>query len=424
MFGIETFSYSEKEFDTWILSFDYHCLYILENGKEAYIGETADPIRRGKQHDSDAPENKYKKYCFKRIHIITGLLAEETPLKHYENLLIKLMKVDGKFIVVNHSKGQKPHYYRKNEFELYFDDLWMKLEQKGLVETKEFETIINSNSYKYSPNTVLTEEQHRTLTSIVHTIDSDETQPHTDHFMIRPILVNGDAGTGKTVVATSLFYYLKNNSRYKDKKIALVYANPATRTEIQEVFKKIKGLKKDDVIAPVKVTKEYYDIIICDEAQRLRRNKNLGKYNIHFKPGNERLGFDNTHDELDWMLTNSNCQIIFYDEKQSTSPSDITHDSFVARLQNNRKRGIRPIKLNEQMRIKAGRDYVSYIYDLLYQKADRLKIFDNYEFKLYDSFKEMRDHLAEKEINYGLCRFCTGYDWEWKRRRIRRLPIL
>lgn len=413
MFTINTYDYSNKELAFSDIPFDYHCVYILENGKDAYIGETNNPIRRGKEHYSVSPKNKNKQYHFKRIHIITGLLAEETPAKHYENLLIKLMKVDQKFNIVNGDDGQRPHYYRKNIFELYFDELWVQLEKKELVKTKDFKIIINSSSYKYSPHTALTEEQQKTLTNIVKTIDSGETQPHHKDFKARPILIMGDAGTGKTVVATSLFYYLKNNERYKDKKIALLYANPATRSEIQEIFKNTKGLSKKDVISPVEVTKHHFDIIICDESQRLRQGKNLGKYYVHFKKGNERLGFDNTYDELDWILANSDSQVLFYDDKQSTSPSDITHESFEHRLCE-RRRGIRPIKLDEQMRIGAGGDYVPYIFDVLHQRANELKLFENYEFKLFTSFGDMVKGLEEKESDMGLCRLCTGYAWEWK----------
>lgn len=208
-FTIETYDYSNYSNQAFDYG-DYHCVYILENGKDAYIGETNDPIRRGKEHDRASPGNKNKQYHFNKIHIITGLLAEETPAKHYENLLIKLMKV-----------------------------------------------------------------------------------------------------------------------------------------------------------------------VICDESQRLRRGKNLGKYYMHFKGGNERLGFDNTGDELDWILANSHCQILFYDDKQSTSPSDITRKRFEQRLEDDKKRGIRPVKLNEQMRIKAGSSYVPYIYDVLHQRANGLKLFEH-----------------------------------------------
>ena len=411
MFSITTYNYPPKDGVSWKIPFDYHCVYIMENGREAYIGETNNPVRRGKEHDINFSDNK--KYHFNKVHIITGRLSEETPAKHYENLLIKLMKVDKMFNIVNRNDGERPHYSRKNEFELYFDKLWVELEKKGLVKTKSFETVINSNAYKYSPHTVLTEEQFRTLTSIAHTIDSGDTQPHEDSFKSRPILIEGDAGTGKTVVATSLFYFLKNNDRYKNKKIALVYASTSTRKEIQEVFRNTKGLSKHDVISPIEVTKRHYDIIICDEAQRLRQDKNLGMYDVHFKQGNKRLALDKTQDELDWILLNSDCQILFYDKKQSVSPSDVQHCKFIERLYE-RKRGVRPVMLNEQMRIRAGGEYVPYIYDILYQRETVVKSFANYEFRLFSSFSEMTSLLDEKERMMGLSRLCTGYAWEWK----------
>lgn len=420
MFNIKTYDYSEKDFDNWNLDCDYHCIYILENGNDVYIGETNNPIRRGYEHNSDTLKNKNKKYGFTKMHIISGQLSEETPAKHYENLLIKLMKVDGKYNVINRNEGERPHYYRKNEFELYFDKLWIQLEKKGLVNIKSFRMIINSNLYKYSPYTVLTKKQHDALTSIVHTIESGETLPHRDDFKSRPILVSGDAGTGKTVVATALFYYLRNSSIHKDKKIALVYANPSTRSDIQDVFESIAGLSKNDIISPVGLAKKHYDIIICDEAHRLRQGKNLGMYFTHFRRVNEQLGFDNTHDELDWILKKSDCQILFYDEKQITCPLDIPQSSFNKRLYE-RKRGIRPILFEEQMRIRAGGEYVSYIYDILYQRTTTIKSFEGYDFRLFDSFIDMANLIEEKENHYGLSRLCTGYAWKWKGKKDRTL---
>jgi DUF2075 family protein/predicted GIY-YIG superfamily endonuclease len=410
MFNITTYDYIKKDFDNWNIQSDYHCVYILENGKDAYIGETNDPVRRAKEHNAKISK---KKHHFINMHIITGELSELSPSKHYQDLLIRLMTVDRKFNIINGKQSERPHYSRKNEFELYFDELWIKLEAKGLVKTKEFRQIINSNTYKYSPYTILTENQHNCLTSIVHTIDSGETAPHKKSFKTRPILIAGDAGTGKTVVAASLFYYLRNNVCYKDKKIALVYANPSTRSEMQEVFKNIKGLHKDDIISPINITKQNYDIAICDEAQRLRQAKNLGFYSKIFKQVNERLCLDNTHDELDWILQNTNCQILFYDVKQSTAPSDIDPNYFKKRLYED-KRGIRPIKLKEQMRIKAGSGYVPYIYNILYQKTNVKEIFGNYEFKLFTSFSSMVKLLKKRDRKVGLCRLSTGYAWEWK----------
>lgn len=408
---VVTFNYSRGDYANWQLPFDYHCLYILENGKTAYVGETKHPVQRSKEHEHIG--DLCSKHSFVRIHIITGQTFEETPAKHYETLLRRLMKADGKFKVINAERDEWQHYYRKNEFELYFDQLWLVLEKKGLVNHKDFQSVLNLSSYKFSPDIGLTTLQCETLTSIMHTLDSMETDPHASGFLPRPILISGDAGTGKTVVATSLFYKLRTLEQYKDLKIGLVYAVSSTRTEIQEVFKTVPGLYKKDVIAPSAVAKEYYDIIICDEAQRLRRPNNAGRfYTSYMKRINVSLGLDPECDELDWILKNSGHQILFYDEKQSIAPSDILKDSFDGRLYD-RKRGIRPIALNEQMRIRAGDEYVPYIYNILGETSPSPRNFENYDFRLFQSFDQMFQKLKEKEKEVELCRLCSGYAWAW-----------
>ena len=323
------------------------------------------------------------------------------------------MKVDGKFYVLN-DRTEWQHYDRKGEFELCFDQVWLELEQKGLVKHKKFHSVLNLSQYKFSPEMPLTKAQIDTLTSIIHTIDSRETQPHKAGFLPRPMLISGDPGTGKTVVATALFYYLRTHEEYRDLKIGLVYAESSTREEIQEVFKSVKGVRKKDVISPCAVTKEPYDIIICDEAHRLRRPQNAGRYyTAKMKKINRELGIDESCDELDWILSCSKYQILFYDEKQSVSPSDIPTESFMERLYE-RKRGIRPIELKEQMRIAAGDSYVPYIYDILYHRVPVRKMFEGYEFVLFQSFDKMFERLREKEKTVGLSRMCGGYAWEWK----------
>lgn len=409
-FEITTFDYSQGEYSSWKLPFDYHCLYILENGKDVYIGETKDVALRSKQHNQ--VQDLCHRYSFTRIHILMGEAFEETPAKHFETLLIQLMQADGKFHVIN-TRKEWQHYSRKNMFELCFDHVWLELEKMDLVNHKDFQSVLNLSQYKFSPNMPLTQKQCEALTSIIHTIDSKELQPHKKGFHARPILISGDPGTGKTVVATSLFHYLRVHEAYRHLTVGLVYASSTTRAEIQEVFKSVPNLRKKDVIAPIAVTKGKYDIIICDEAQRLRQPRNAGRYyTATMRKANRRLGLDDSCDELDWLLTCSDNLILFYDEKQSVCASDITNDSFFKRLKA-RNRGFRPIALTEQLRIRAGNDYVPYIYDMLYQRTPAARTFNGYEFQLFLSFDHMMQQIREKERAVGLCRLCGGYAWKW-----------
>jgi DUF2075 family protein/predicted GIY-YIG superfamily endonuclease len=410
MISIVTYDFAKRNFDSWEFENDYHAVYILENGTHAYVGESADVRDRARRHTVNKIKKQYK---LKNMHVITHKDFEETPAKHYERILIKLMRADSKFIILNGNDGQKNIYYgRKNIFELRFDEFWPKLVEKELVNEKEFNLILNSSNYKYSPYTEMNSEQNSALNSIVNVLASGESHAHQAEFTERPILVNGDAGAGKTVVATSLFYHLKSDKNFQDKKIAFIIPNPSMRHEIQEVFKSVKGLSKKDVKAPTDITREKYDIIVCDEAHKLRNIKNQFTYNKNFKAACNRIGLDYTScDELDWIFNQGQSFVLFYDNKQSVSPSELDTVYFEQRV-NDRYRGFRPVKLKSQQRVKAGRSYVPYIYDMLYQKIKQKKIFKNYEFVLFSSFNTMYNRLFEKNREFGLSRLCTGYPWK------------
>lgn len=415
MIEIITKELSEKmtveEVKNWMIQNRwFHCVYILENGKQAYVGQTRDVAQRLKKHSKD---EKKKIYKFQKVHIIVGADLDASVVQHYEALLIPLLSVDGKFQIVNDNVGYKENFYsRKETFELKFDLLWEELEKKELVKAKDIKMVFNSNTYKYFPQRNLNQEQIRAVKSILHVLDSGETLAPSTFYKNRPILINGDAGTGKTLVAVALFYYLRTHAPYREKEIAMVIAHRPMRHVLKQVFKCVKGLFVKDVISPTEVSRKHYDILICDEAHKLRRGKNLYNYGRAFKAANERLGLDSNADELDWLLKQSEYLILFYDKKQCVSPSNVDDNEVMRRLLA-ADRGIRSIELRSQMRVKAGRAYVPYIYKIMYQKKVSYKKFKNYEFRLFDSFSQMRERIMEKEKIYGLSRLCAGYAWKW-----------
>ena len=45
-FEITTYDYASPDYGKWTFPHDFHYVYILENGRDAYVGETNDIIER------------------------------------------------------------------------------------------------------------------------------------------------------------------------------------------------------------------------------------------------------------------------------------------------------------------------------------------------------------------------------------------
>lgn len=79
------------------------------------------------------------------------------------------------------------------------------------------------------------------------------------------IIVNGMPGSGKTIVGIFLMKYLKDSDEFKNKKIGFVVPQTSLRKTLKGIFKSIYGLKASDILGPVDVTKQNYDILLVDD---------------------------------------------------------------------------------------------------------------------------------------------------------------
>jgi hypothetical protein len=120
----------------------------------------------------------------------------------------------------------------------------------------------------------------------------------------------------------------KLKEKYPSPQIAIVVPMSSFRATLKKSFKNIKGLTPSMVIGPAELKKQKYDIILVDEAHRLRRRKVLGAYFGAFDKVNLELDLEKEATELDWVLMQSQKAIFFYDPKQSIKPSDIKKDEF------------------------------------------------------------------------------------------------
>ena len=227
------------------------------------------------------------------------------------------------------------------------------------------------------------------------------------------IVVNGMPGSGKTIVAIFLMKYLKDSEEFREKKIGFVVPQTSLRKTLKGIFKSIYGLKASDILSPSDVTKQYYDILLVDEAHRLHQYKNIS-YMGPFKACCERIGLTTENDELDWILHQCKCPILFYDEMQVVGPSGIDVQRFRRKMKKDQsKRLLTYFNLLTQMRVRGGNDYISYVKELLSGTVKEKKNFSNYDLKIVTDFKKFNQLMYQKEKEVQLVRMAAGYAWDW-----------
>ncbi len=151
----------------------------------------------------------------------------------------------------------------------------------------------------------------------------------------------------------------------------------------------------------------------ADEAHRLHQYKNIS-YRGQYKESCARIGLTTESDELDWILHQCKCSILFYDEMQVVGPSGIDVKRFQRKMQKERsKHFLKYFNLATQMRVRGGNDYISYVRELLAGTVKEKKEFLNYDLKIVTDFKEFNQLMYQKEKEVQLVRMAAGYAWDW-----------
>ncbi len=374
-------------------------LYILENGRQAYIGESNHVKTRMMQH-SMSDEKK----IFDKVHFIYSKMFNQSVTFDYESKLIQYIVADELFTVTNKNSGiADKQYFQKKQYDEQFEALWRKLQRERLVK-HSIEELENSDLFKYSPYKELNDSQRNAVEDILKKMQEAS---------VKRIVVNGMPGSGKTIVAVYLMKYLADNECFADKEIGFVVPQTSLRKTMKDVFKSIYGLSPSQILSPSDVTKKRYDILLVDEAHRLHQYKNIS-YMGTFKRNCEVLGLTTEADELDWILMQSDKAVLFYDSMQVVGPSGIDFERFENKMEDLfRQRMICYYTLLTQMRVKGGNDYIDFIKSILDGACVGRYSSETYDFKLYRDFSLFEKDVYEKENEGGLSRMLAGYAWPW-----------
>lgn len=435
---IEQYSFDENGINNLKINskhgVDWPVVYILSGNKEAYVGETQNAYDRMKQHFS----NKKRKNLTK-INLMQSDSFNKSAILDIENMLITHMHADGKFILQNSNGGQSKlhNYYQRSEYQNVFTEIWDKLKKLNLVEHSLFE-VENSEIFKFSPYKELTNDQYIVVEELLKLYS--QAMQGTSRM---DVIVNGGAGTGKSLIAIYFLnmianilnndydfsdteHYIDDESflnradlikaikTYGNDKIGFVIAVPSFRDTVKKVFKSIKELRHIHVISPSVASRGDYDVLIVDEAHRLKRRHKLTNYGTHDNV-NKSLGLPADSTELDWLKFKAKKMLIlFYDGIQSIKESDVSKEDFD---KINSDDYTHKLFLNTQLRVKGGDEYIDFARSLFSNSPIKYKSQKGYDLKVYDDCYEMFEAIKSKNIEYkGLCRMLAGFSFYWRKK--------
>lgn len=405
--------------------------------KDVYVGESRNAAARIRQHLASADKKHLR-----NVHVVVDATFNKSVCLDLESYLIRMLAGDGACQVLNRNGGiGEANYYDRELYRESFTEIFERLRGEGVF-TRSIPEIENSDLFKLSPFKELTQDQAIAVEGILEDM-FDDLRSGTR----RTIVVQGDPGTGKTVVGIYLLKLIADIkvgapaeeidsdslfSEYFDEsysalaaglRIGLVVPQQSLRESIKRVFKKTPGLQPEMVMTAfdVGLADGQFDLLVVDEAHRLnqRANQASAAQNTKFQEINEKLfGQDDLRTtQLDWIREKSKNQILLLDAAQSVRPADlpseVLHD-LVAEA----KGADRHYPLLSQMRVRAGSDYVAYVRRVLGpsnsgNRPVRAETFGEYDFRLFDNIADMRAEVLRRDVDVGLSRLVAGFAWPW-----------
>lgn len=410
-------------------------VYTLSNRTQIYVGQTTNAVSRMQQH----LDSEKRALGLELIRLVFDEKFNVSAALDLESHLIRWFDADERFKKINANAGiVDRNYYLRDEYRRTFTEIFDALRADGLFQGT-IRQIENSELFKFSPYKSLNEDQAAAVESILDGLFDDLAADTTGS-----IVVQGEPGTGKSVVAVTLLKMLadiRDGRRPDDDeprtpfhelydephralltrsglRVGFVAPQPGLRHTLQKVFAKTPGLTRSMAVSPIEVgnSAERWDLLVIDEAHRLAQPgaQGSGFTTGAFQRVQERLfgSKDAEQTQLDWIIAQSDHQILLVDPDQAVRPRDVPVEQLREVIQGART-GNRHYTLASQMRVAAGNDYLSYLKQLLAGTEEAPRSFGDYDLRLFDDAGAMQDAIRSRDAEVGLARMLAGYAWPW-----------
>jgi DUF2075 family protein/archaellum biogenesis ATPase FlaH len=387
---------------------NYPIVYILYNEKKrptAYIGQTVQPTRRLKNHIEDK-----RRRSLSRLILIGHEKFNQSATYNIESNLINYFIADNHYQLqnVSQTRSREMHNYYQKPFynEELFEVIWDKLRDEKIV-SDSLENLRNKDIYKLSPYKELSPQQLDIKNEIL-----DFCKEHIQKEGNHVIIIEGDAGTGKSVLLSSLFNTIQdlakdNSSLLNDTDNYLLVNHSEMLKTYKSIANSLPNLKKRSLMKPTPFINEKTktgttaDIVLVDEAHLLLTKED--SYN-NFRYQNQ----------LDEIIKRSKITVVIFDPKQVLKIKSYWNDRLLEEIIN--QYHAKTVKLTDQMRMNANPDTIQWIDRFVEKKVLPLPSEDSsFELKIFEDATTFKAAIDSKNNQYGLSRIVSTFDYLHKK---------
>lgn len=411
------------------LLLDYPTVYLITaegTGKNAlmlYVGETNDIQHRTLQHLDTDPRNHEEWQ-----EISAGKKGELVVIGHPHFNKSMTLDIENQFMLylsgsetthrlMNLRTNAQGMYYPKSEKNHIFSQIWRKLHRMNSDVFPVEREIQDSALFKASPFHTLTPDQRNASDWILGRIE----QALKDNQMGQLIVVTGEAGSGKTVLLSSLFYQLMTTINHEgqpqdfvqkdDRLDARLMVNHDQQVRVyQQIMAKLGLYSKsgDQVGKPTHyiqsvATDKPFDVVLVDEAHLLYTQ---GKQSYKGK------------NQLDDLLKRSRVVIAVLDPHQMLATNGYRSPEQFTALTDRAAKAHNLIPLKNQLRMQADDDTLQWLNDFIFaHKINQLPRQDSkgYDLRIFTNPAQMARAIQSKakDEEHGLSRILATFDWQY-----------
>lgn len=389
---------------------------------EVYVGESNDVFERTKQHykkmksekewQHNLLDNKAELYIIAHSFFNKSMTMDiESKLIHYLTSVKNIKKVH------NGRDNPQKHYYPYKKLEEIFADIWEKLKFENEELFPSMDSIKDSAIFKASPLHKLTDKQQEAKEEILEKIDDALRTGKKGQL----IFVEGEAGTGKTVLNSSTFYELFcNYEKAKEKKEDLKYLTTDCHllvnhdeqiTVYQQIFDKLgiieqygQVIEKPTTFINNHSTKKPVDVVFIDEGHLL-----LTQGKMAYRGKNQ----------LKDIIERAKVVVTMFDENQILTTEQYWEYEDLKKYRDEAEKKDNYIKLEDQLRMHANKKVIDWIDSFTKDRIikDIPNDLGDYELEVFSNPKSLNKAIEKKasKEDSKLSRIIATYDWKYKK---------